>query len=40
MKKIIINNEYVVIVIKKISTKQRIEFFTEPDDLLQIVAYE
>jgi hypothetical protein len=39
MKKIIINNEYVALVIKKISTKQRIEFFTEPDDLLQIAAF-
>jgi len=39
MKKIIINNEYVALVIKKISTSERIEFFTEPDDLFQIAAF-
>tara|TARA_B100000780_G_C21126367_1_gene457177 strand:- start:7120 stop:7524 length:405 start_codon:yes stop_codon:yes gene_type:complete len=39
LKKIFVNNEYVALFIPNIKTEKRIEFFTEPDDLLQVAAF-
>lgn len=39
LEKIYINEEYVALVIKKIRTHNRIEFFTESDDNLQVAAF-
>ncbi len=40
MKKIIVNNEEVALFIPSISTEDRVQFFTEPKDQLQIAAFK
>jgi mannose-6-phosphate isomerase-like protein (cupin superfamily) len=39
LEKIYVNDEYVALLIQQIDTDNRIEFFTDPDDLLQIAAF-
>ena len=39
MKKIIINDEYVALLIKNIETTERIHFYTEAEDQFQIAAF-
>ena len=40
MKKIIVENEEVALFIPNISTEERINFFTDPEDQLQIAAFK